>query len=118
MTRPDPRDFENLLTRPDPTREILKPFDPTRPDPRDFENLLTRPDPTREILKRDNPTRPDPRDFETPLTRPAGRVMTREKPCIFAEGTLTYPDSFGQDPRPSKSRQTQGCQEALHSDAG
>ena len=25
MTRPDPRDFENLLTRPDPTREILKP---------------------------------------------------------------------------------------------
>ena len=22
MTRPDPRDFENLLTRPDPTREI------------------------------------------------------------------------------------------------
>ena len=28
MTRPDPRDFENLLTRPDPTRP-----DPTRPDP-------------------------------------------------------------------------------------
>ena len=25
MTRPDPRDFENLFTRPDPTREILKP---------------------------------------------------------------------------------------------
>ena len=24
MTRPDPRDFENLVTRPDPTREILK----------------------------------------------------------------------------------------------
>ena len=24
MTRPDPRDFENFLTRPDPTREILK----------------------------------------------------------------------------------------------
>ena len=36
MTRPDPRDLENLLTRPDPTREILKPLDPTRPDPRDF----------------------------------------------------------------------------------
>ena len=33
MTRPDPRDFENLLTRPDPTREILKPLDPTRRDP-------------------------------------------------------------------------------------
>ena len=83
MTRPDLRDFENLLTRPDPTREILKPFDPTRPDPRDFENLLTRPDPTREILKRNDPTRPDPRDFETPLTRPAGWVMTCEKPCYF-----------------------------------
>ena len=27
MTRPDPRDFENLLIRPDPTRP-----DPTRPD--------------------------------------------------------------------------------------
>ena len=52
----------------------------TRPDPRDFENLLTRPDPTHEILKRNGPTRPDPRHFETPLTRP-GRVMTREKPC-------------------------------------
>ena len=38
MTRPDPRDFENLLTRPDPTREILKPLDPTGPDPRDFED--------------------------------------------------------------------------------
>ena len=37
MTRPDPRDFENLLTRTDPTREILKPLDPTRPEPRDFE---------------------------------------------------------------------------------
>ena len=24
MTRPDPRDLESLLTRPDPTREILK----------------------------------------------------------------------------------------------
>ena len=24
VTRPDPRDFENILTRPDPTREILK----------------------------------------------------------------------------------------------
>ena len=58
MARPDPRDFGNLLTRPDPTPDILKPLDPTRPDP----------------------TRPDPRDFETPLTRPAGRVMTREKP--------------------------------------
>ena len=52
----------------------------TRPDPRDFANLLTRPDPTREISKRNDPTRPDPRDFGTPLTRPAGRVMTREKP--------------------------------------
>ena len=83
MTRPDPRDFENLLTRPDPIREILKPCDPTRPDPRDFENLLTRPDPTREILKRDDSTRPDPRGLETLLTRPAGRVMTREKPWLF-----------------------------------
>ena len=44
MTRPDPRDVENLLTRPDPTREILKPLDPARPDPRDFEAYL--PDPT------------------------------------------------------------------------
>ena len=52
----------------------------TRPDPRDFENLLTRPDPTREILRPIDPTRPDPQDFETPLTRPAGWVMTREKP--------------------------------------
>ena len=33
MTRPDPRDFDNLLTRPDLTREILKSLDPTRPDP-------------------------------------------------------------------------------------
>ena len=84
MTRPDPRDFENLLTRPDPTREIWKPRDPTRPDPRYFENLLTRPDPNREILKRNDSTRPDPRDFDTPLTQPAGWVMTREKPCIIA----------------------------------
>ena len=68
-----------VMTRPDPTREILKPLDPTRPDPPDFEKLLTRPDPTREILKRNDPTRPDPRDFETPSTRPAGRFMTREK---------------------------------------
>ena len=83
MSQPDPRDFENLLTRPDPTREILKPLDPTRHDPRYFENILTRPDPTREILKRNDPTRSNPRDFETPLTRPAGRVMTREKPCFF-----------------------------------
>ena len=41
-TRPDPRYIEKLLTRPDPTRDILKLLDPTRPDP-------TRPDPTREI---------------------------------------------------------------------
>ena len=54
MTRPDPRDFDNLLTRPDPTRDILK----------------------RDIFKRDGPTRPDPRDFETP--------MTGEKPCFQA----------------------------------
>ena len=47
-TRPDPRDLENLLTRPDPPREIFKPLDPTRPDP------------TREILKPLDPTRPDP----------------------------------------------------------
>ena len=33
MIRPDPRDFEKLLTRPDPTREILKRNDPTGPDP-------------------------------------------------------------------------------------
>ena len=51
MTRPDPRDFENLLTQPDLTREIL--------------NLLTRPDLNGEILKPFDPTRPDPRDFET-----------------------------------------------------
>ena len=51
MTRPDPRDFNKLLTRPDPTLEILKPLDPTRPDPRDFEAAI-------------DPTRPDPRDFE------------------------------------------------------
>ena len=48
MTRPDPRDFENLLTQPDPIREILKLLDQTRPDP------------TREILKHLDPTRPDP----------------------------------------------------------
>ena len=53
MTRPDPRDFENLLTRTDPTREFLKPLDPTRHDT------------TREILKPIDPTGPDPRDFKT-----------------------------------------------------
>ena len=37
MTGPDPRDFDNLLTRPDPIREILKPLDPIGPDPRYFE---------------------------------------------------------------------------------
>ena len=52
MIRPDPRDFENLLTRPDPAREMLKPLDPTQPDPRDF-------------FKPIDPTRPDLRDFET-----------------------------------------------------
>ena len=59
MNRPDPRDFKNLLTRPDPTREILKPLDPTRPDPVRFLKVMTRPDPT----------------------RPAGRVKTRESPA-------------------------------------
>ena len=39
MTRPEPRVFENLLTRPDPTRDMLKPLDPTRADPRDFEGF-------------------------------------------------------------------------------
>ena len=63
------------------TREVTRiSWVMTRPDPRDFENLLTRPDPTREFLKPIDPTRPDPRDCETPLTRPAGGVMTREKP--------------------------------------
>ena len=40
-------------TRPDPTREISNPPDPTKsswPDPRDFEILLTRPDPTQSGL--------------------------------------------------------------------
>ena len=47
MTLPDPRDFENLLTQPDPTRAILKPLDPTRPDSRDLE--ASRPNPTRPV---------------------------------------------------------------------
>ena len=42
LTRPDPRDFESLSTRPDPTRPVR------------LENLLTRP-----------ATRPDSRDFKT-----------------------------------------------------
>ena len=75
LTRPDPRDFESLLTQPDPTRPVR------------FESLLTRLDPTREISKPPDPTRPatfrltretrvscgsghlDPRDH---LSRPAG----------------------------------------------
>ena len=36
LTRIDPRKLRYVLTRPDPTREILKPPDPTGPDPRDF----------------------------------------------------------------------------------
>ena len=58
------------LTRPDPTRpaRISRRLDPTPPDPRDFENLLTRPDPTRPDPTRPDPTRPA--RFEILLTRP------------------------------------------------
>ena len=46
-TRPDPRDFKNLLTPPEPTgpARFAQPVNPPRPAR--FEKLLTRPDPTR-----------------------------------------------------------------------
>ena len=66
LTRPDPRDFESLLTRPDLTRSDL-----TRPAR--VENLLTRPGRTREILNTPgDPTRGsgcDPQTFLVSTTR-------------------------------------------------
>ena len=62
VTRPDPREFEHLLTRPDPIRLDPTRSDSTRSDP-------TRPDPTRLMrFRRKN------------LTRSTGEIMTREQP--------------------------------------
>ena len=55
----------------------------TRPRPVRFENLLARPDPTRDFQIKIGTTRLDPQGFEHLVIQPVGRAMTREKPCYF-----------------------------------